>query len=146
MTSKDFFRFSAEAIELRKAYRARLADAQALLEKGCFAGAVLMATYAIEILLKCLVCKAIHEPALPRAFHVHDLEGLLVVAGVRKRLNYPRNSAVKKNWQSVVDQARFALEYRYQPDGAVSKTEASDFLVKLTDSTAGVIPWLERNL
>ena len=42
--------------------------------------------YASEIYLKVRACKKLDLDELPRAFELHDLDGLLVVSGLSRRL------------------------------------------------------------
>lgn len=146
MARQSFGTFGADAADLEQAYRDRLEDARALLAHGRHAAAVMFGTYSIEILLKRLICKTIHEPKLPTAFQVHDLEGLLVIAGPRRRLNMRKNAAVKTNWDSIAAVAEEAINYRYEPVQVVSAAGAEQFVQKLTDSADGIIPWLEQYL
>src|SRR3990172_7715819 len=116
------------AADLKQAYRDRLTDAKCLLKAGRHGAAVTMATYAIEIVLKCRICRLLAEPALPRPFEIHDLEGLLVAAGLRQELNKPQHIAVKKSWQSIVEIAKNIVNFRYQPDRSVPAATARDFI------------------
>lgn len=137
-----FSKFGASLEDLRAAYEERLRDAEACFATERHAAAMVMATYAVEILLKCLICKLIREPKLPRAFYVHDLEELLILSGLRQRLEEPEHRAVRANWLSLV--GKQDVDYRYL--AGVSAKEATDFLRKLREPKAGIIPWLQQFL
>ena len=144
MPQERFTKFGATAADLTQAYRDRLRDAEVLRAGGRHAAAVLAGTYALEILLKCCICKRMNEPRLLAAFEIHDPEGLLILAGLRQVLDLPKNATIKANWISVVAEAKRAIEYRYKPDAVITAAEAKNFLDKLIDPTNGVVQWLEQ--
>jgi len=41
--------------------------------------------YALEICLKARICKKLDQPKLPTAFEIHDIDGLLLLAGLARR-------------------------------------------------------------
>ena len=45
-----------------------------------------LAGLAVELLLKAAVCRNIDEQRLPDQFKIHDLDSLLMLAGLRKQL------------------------------------------------------------
>jgi hypothetical protein len=53
--------FGAEFTDLKGAFESRLKDYECLRDAKQFAGAVIMGLFALEILLKCLICKNICE-------------------------------------------------------------------------------------
>lgn len=144
MPKERFTKFGTTAADLTQAYQDRLRDAQVLQAAGRHAAAVHMGAYALEMLLKCCICRKMDEPRLLTAFYIHDPEGLLILAGLRQAMDLPNNAAIKTNWNSVAAEAKRAIEYRYQPDSVVAPAEAGDFLGKLTDPNDGVVPWLEK--
>jgi len=64
----------------------RLEDAAVLLEQKRYAGAVYLAGYAVECLLKWAVTNARQCVYLPADLEIHDLDRLLVEAGLRSTL------------------------------------------------------------
>jgi hypothetical protein len=69
--------------DLQQAAADRLQDADALFAAGRYASAIAMGVYSLEIHLKVRVCQRINLSALPKMFEIRDLEGLLVVTGLR---------------------------------------------------------------
>ena len=119
----------------------RLLDAEALFATGRFASAIAMGVYSLEIHLKVRICKRLNLTALPRAFEIHELDGLLVVSG----LQATRDSAsaiVQQNWARVEYQASLINEFRYLPDRNWNQNDAALFLQQLRDPPDGVLPWL----
>jgi hypothetical protein len=133
--------FGAQMVDLRVAAADRLLDAEVLLSGGRFASAIVMGTYALEITLKALICKRLDLTALPKAFEIHELNGLLVLSG----LQAPLQSApplVKKNWSDVVSQSASINDMRYMPSRNWPESQALTFLGQLRDPPDGVLPWL----
>jgi hypothetical protein len=99
-----------------------------------------MDVYSLEINLKVLICKRLNLSRLPKAFEIHDLEGLLVLTGLRTALSFSPK-AVQSNWQDVVDVSLTVNELRYSPSNW-NQTDAQAFLGKLRDLPDEVLPWL----
>ena len=57
----------------------RLAEGKALLAASYHAWAMATGLFALEIRLKVLICKRLKIDKLPRAFEIHDLDGLLLL-------------------------------------------------------------------
>ena len=95
---KSFTKPGTELSFLEAAWQDRLADAEALFAAGRNAWAIATALYALEIRLKVLVCKKLDLSDLPRAFEVHDLDGLLLLAGLSRRIKRKGAVQVKQNW------------------------------------------------
>jgi len=128
-----------KAAELRKTARARLADANALLESRRYDAAVYICGYAVEIALKARACRTLHWPRFPetagefrkdglRSFQTHNLEVLLHLSG--------REQAVKlkafADWSTVL--GAWDPEARYKAVGAVDRQLAADVI-----SSAGAL-------
>ena len=94
--------------------------------------------------MKVLICRRLDLDRLPTAFEIHDLEGLLVLTGLRKRLFEPESDHVKTNWNSVVESYKdhHVGKLRYGPDRDWNVEAARDLLDRLRDPTNGVLPWL----
>jgi hypothetical protein len=135
--------------DLDAASRDRLTDAKVLAAAGRPAAAIAAGLYCLEIRLKILICKRLDLPALRTAFHIHDLEGLLVLSGLEQRLADPSMSHVKFYWDKILDLAASLNELRYIPEGsqrlpigAQSQQDAFTFLAWLEYPGAGVLTWL----
>lgn len=139
--------FGAKLADLQDAYQARLRDYSCLAAAKRHAGAVIMAIFSVEILLKCLICKNIGEQALPRVFQEHDLEGLLIMAGLRSKLQHPRLAKIQYSWTRIREFGERSIEFRYLAEASVIR--AADFVqfrMWLEDAKVGVVPWLKRQL
>jgi len=66
---------------------ARLEDAAVLLEQKRYAGAIYLAGYSVECLLKWAITRRREQVYLPARFETHDLDTLLLEAGLAQGLN-----------------------------------------------------------
>lgn len=143
VAEQKFTKLGATVADLEIAWRDRLADAEALLAAGRNAGAIVAALYALEIRLKVLICARLDLESLPRAFETHDLDGLLLLAGLSRRLQGKKACKVLLNWDAILIHSRRLVEMRYTPDLHTS-AQAAAFLSCLKDTPNGVLPWLSR--
>jgi hypothetical protein len=145
MAGEDRFKtLRARLADLQVAAVDRLADADTLYQGGGFASAIAMGIYALGIHLKVSICRRMDLEALPQAFEIHDLEALLILSGLKKRMDDPTASRVKYNWSQIT--ARKPQDYlnalRYLPSSTITQAQALDFLGWLRDANDGVIPWI----
>src|ERR1019366_8168802 len=89
--------------------RHRLEDAAALLNQERYAGAIYLAGYALECLLKWAVTRRASLVYLPAAFETHDLDKLLMEAGLDTALK--REIALHAAYSSVADRWGPGLRY-----------------------------------
>jgi len=137
----------ASRIDLEVAAHDRLLDAEALFEAERYASSMAMGLYALEITLKVAICRRLDLDNLPTVFEVHDFEGLLVVAGLLKRLKHSSDDLIKVNWQTASAYgSRHFNEFRYLPSSLRDRREARDLLDCLQSSPSGVIPWITAQL
>jgi hypothetical protein len=136
-----FSALGAGVADLQAAAVDRLADAEALFLAGRFASAIAMGVYALEIQLKVRICQRLNIPALSKPFEIHELESLLVLAGLQAARD-GSVPVVKQNWLDVVDQSLRMNEMRYSPAANWTQTDAQMFLQQLRDPPDGVLPWL----
>lgn len=139
---KAFTKFRARVADLEVAANDRLADSRALFAASRSASAIANAIYAIEIHLNVLICKNLELTSLPSAFEIHDLDALLVLSGLSRRLDNTSAAGVKFNWNNILNLAVNLNELRYSPDQRWSPQEAATFLHWLEDPSDGVLPWL----
>src|SRR3989442_1420297 len=66
--------------------RVRLKDAAVLLERKRYAGAIYLAGYSVECLLKWAITRRLEYIYLPASFEIHDLGALLSGAGLSSLL------------------------------------------------------------
>jgi hypothetical protein len=137
-------KLGAALTDLDVAWRDRLEDALALLKVGRHASAILMGLYALEIKLKARICRRLDLDHHPRAFEVHDLEGLLLLAGLSKRMSSKRAQKTLSHWNSIVKNSARLNELRYGPASQWTAIDAQTFFTQLNQSQDGVLPWLQR--
>lgn len=140
----DYTKRGETRADLEAAWQDRLADAQALLAAGRHAGAIADALYALEIRLKVMICKRLDVTHLPRAFEIHDLESLLLLAGLSRRVEKRSALKVKANWEKLKRWAEALNDLRYRPASNWTATQATDLLRYLTDPSEGVLTWLSK--
>ena len=118
------------AIDLRSIARARLRDAQILLQAKRFDGAFYLCGYAVEVALNARICRTLKWSGFPDAaqdfrglqsLETHDLEILLRLSGVEARVK-TRHLA---EWSAVLD---WNPEKRYQPIGKSTQQQATDMV------------------
>jgi len=143
---KEFASLGASASDLSAAWNDRLADAEALLAAGRHGGAISMAIYAIEILLKERICRILGLGQLPMVFQIHDLYGLATCAGLRSQIDDStfKNSTVGQNWDRIRTASEKLNDYRYKPDSAWTGQDATTVLECLRHTSDGIFPWIQR--
>lgn len=136
----------ARATDLDIASHDRLADARALIAAGRSASAIAAGIYALEIRLKVLICRRLDLANLPRAFEFHDLDALLILTGLKQRLDRKAPKGVKLNWSNLTQFARGGKlsELRYSPESNWPLPQANTLLNWLDDPRSGVLSWLSR--
>ena len=137
--------------ELDGASRQRLADAQALLNASRWRGAMYMAGYAVECLLKTKLmhiydCKSLREledllrqrSILPvhRTVFTHQLEDLLKLAPGYNRLRQNRDV-----WHMFHEVNLWTPQWRYTAKHS-TRQEATRFLAFIEN----IMRWIETNL
>ncbi len=141
---QKFTKLGEKLLDLDMAWQDRLADAASLLTTGRPAWAMATALYALEIRLKVLICKRLDLEALPKAFETHDLPGLLLLAGLSRRLQRRSARKVKKNWDRIMLRAEEVNDLRYKPARNWSQPDAVMLFSQLQDIPDGVLPWLSK--
>jgi HEPN domain-containing protein len=132
MTRRDFQRLT----------RLRLRDARALLARGNNEGAYYLTGLAVECALKSAIARKTqrHEfppkPTVVPGMYVHDLNKLLVAAGLDTMLDAAAavNPALKTNWALVKD---WTVESRYIVSGLNGEE-----LYRAVGGRNGVLKWL----
>jgi hypothetical protein len=141
---RSFTKLGETRADLEAAWKDRLADAEILYKGGRNAWAIATALYALEIRLKVLICKHLDLQQLPQAFEIHDLDGLLLLAGLSRRLAGKKAAKVKANWDNIKAVAPKLNDIRYTPDANWPKAQATAFLRWLRDPPDGVLVWLSK--
>lgn len=112
--------------ELQKIARARLEDAQILFQNRRYDGAAYLCGYAIELRLKARICRTLGWEGFPStkrefqnlsSFKTHDLDILLKLSGVEKKIKYQ----FLAEWSVI---SGWRPEVRYQPIGTITRKDA----------------------
>ncbi|CAN5854077.1 hypothetical protein BH23PLA1_BH23PLA1_29210 [soil metagenome] len=146
MAGEKFTKYGATRADLEAAWQDRLSDANALYAANRSAAAIASGLYALEIFLKARICKKLDLESLPRPFEIHDLDGLLVLSGLHRRMNSKpnRKTSVFRHWSNLLTWAQQLNELRYSPDTRYSRAQARIFLDHLSDPKDGVLTWLSK--
>src|SRR2546429_5719031 len=118
------------------AARSRLEDAAVLLEHERFSGAIYLAGYALECLLKWAVTRRRNLVYLPAELETHDYERLLHETGLLPQL--ARRPIIQAFFNELAQSWAPELRYLTRP---VRKQEAE----KLYDSMVVVYRWIHQN-
>ena len=141
----DFTEKGASLSDLQGAYPDRLAEANELCVLGRHGSAIALGLYALEIYLKVRICLRLDLSDLPRAFQVHDLDGLLVLSGLKRRMDALGSHPVKRNWDFLSFPKKNRLdvsELRYKPNANWTRADTDDVLLRIQDPNDGVLTWL----
>ena len=136
------FRLRANLTELQADWQDRITDAEVWLAANRPASALAMGEYALEIFLKTRICQHLDLDQLPIAFEIHQLDRLLTLSGLNKRLKQSRKAKVNQHWEQLLDALRQINNYRYRSDSIWNLTGATALLPCLTDPHDGVLVWL----
>lgn len=113
---------------LLQAHEERLRDAYVLLRGGRWSGAIYVAGYVIECLLKAAILSRVGLSVLPSRYWHHDLERLVVDAHLRRELEAEMSDEMEQ-CMGLLSRA-WDVSIRYQP-GAHERCEAEEFLLKM---------------
>ncbi len=130
---------------LEREVGSRLQEANALYEKGCYAGCIYLAGYAVECSLKVAICRALDCGGLPATFKSHELEVLLLYSGQKRRMERDAPE-VRRSLAKIQGfwTMKGAESIRYIDPEEFKSDDATDFLSWVTDATLGVVPWLRK--
>lgn len=122
----------------------RLKEAEALFASDFYDGCAYLAGYSVELALKARICRLLDITDYPssgklaKVFAVHDLDQLLLLAGLRKAVD-PSNKQLFDNWSTA---ALWTPERRYDAAGNVARQDAEDILNAIRDAPNGVLTWI----
>jgi HEPN domain-containing protein len=130
--------------DLKDLSRLRLREAEALYKAHLYDGCVYLAGYAIELALKARICRLLRIKEYPggdlgRAFKVHSLDQLKVLAGLSADIDMSKNKELFDNWSKAVS---WDPEQRYETPGKYNASTAKIILDSLTAKPNGVFTWL----
>lgn len=115
---------------LRAIAKARLRDAQVLLQAKRYDGAFYLCGYAVELALKARICRTLRWSGFPetgqdfkglQSIKTHDLEILLRFSGIEDRIR----RKYLTEWSVLLD---WNPEKRYQSIGQSTQQQATDML------------------
>ncbi len=138
----SFAKLHTKLADLRIAHEERLKEAKSLLRRGAFGSAIAYGIYAVEIYLKVRICETLDLEALPRAFQIHDLDGLLVLSGLRRRMDALGTSPIKANWDELT--TLDVSDFRYKPANSWTSEQAKKILDQIDHPKEGVLRWLKK--
>lgn len=142
-SERSFAKFGAAVTDLEIAAQDRLADAETLLTAGRYVSAIAMGLYSLEISLKVVICKRLDLISMSKPFEIHELEQLLVLAGLSQKIRrIKRPRGVAKNWDELVGLAGNIDKYRYSSHPSWDHSLAIKVLGQLRDPPNGVLIWL----
>ena len=121
----------------REVAQLRLEDARVLLESRRFLGAVYLAGYAVECLLKYGITRRQATLHLPEEFEIHKVDRLMNAAGLSPALQ--SETLVAAVFSEIADKWGPELRYRTK---ALSSRDAS----RLYDQTVQVYNWVNENV
>ncbi len=125
----------------------RLAEAKALLDQKMFDGAYYLTGYAVECGLKACIAKLTMRDDFPRdrkfveKCYSHDFMNLLKASELlnEHELQTQNDPAFSANWAIVKS---WTESSRYDRKG---QTEAQGLYDAITQTTHGVMPWIEQH-
>jgi len=112
---------------LLEASKERLQDAKALFKVKRYGGAVYLAGYVIECLLKAVICEYLRVKQLPNQYTVHNLESLLAACGLKDTL---RASPMLAKYFDVILEWTVTMRYR---GSIVRADDARKFMEAVTE-------------
>jgi HEPN domain-containing protein len=125
--------------------KCRFEEAKILLAAGKADGAVYLAGYAVELMLKRKIVQQLDWDGFPEnkrefegktSFKVHDLSMLLHLSGLEKKLQ--ANTTLYAKWQIA---SAWSSENRYREIGKITQQEAKDII----NATREVLNFILKN-
>jgi hypothetical protein len=103
--------------------------------------------YALEIKLKVVICHRLDIPQLPQVFKTHNLEALMLHAGLSTKIrDVRRPRGVVKNWDELLITGQEIDHARYVPNLKWNQAHAIRTLDQLRHPIHGVLLWLDRQI
>ncbi|WP_165066028.1 hypothetical protein [Paludisphaera rhizosphaerae] len=132
-------------VHLEAAWKEREEEAKGLSGLGFHSTAAALRLYALEILVKVVICKHLNLPSLPAACKSHNLVELLVYTGAWREMQDPSCSLVRENWDTLVEYSRDRLnDLRYEPRTELTQEDVARIDAALDEPDTGVLAWLSK--
>lgn len=115
-------------------------------EAGLYDGAAYLAGYVVELALKARICRLLRveeypaQGALKGAFAVHDLDQLLLLAGLKRAVGLA-SPRVTDHWSLAQP---WRPDRRYNPPGSTTRNEARAMLDAIRHPEHGVLRWIAK--
>ena len=132
--------------DLKKLAFLKLQEAEALYDVGLYHGAAYLCGYVIELALKARICRLLDVPEYPATgklrpvYAVHDLNQLLLLAGLKRKLDLS-SKPLFEYWSTAVP---WTPDRRYEPIGSISRKDAQEILTAIRDRKDGIFRWLKK--
>jgi hypothetical protein len=130
----------------------RLDDAQALLDKNQYDGCCYLAGYCVELALKAVTCKlmgrdyffALAKPETARAFKIHNLKELIVLAGLWQNFEDLEKSdpLTFDNWLVILNNIKWSEQLRYEI--GLTEMEAKLTVNAIAHPQNGILKWIKN--
>jgi hypothetical protein len=130
----------------------RLDDAQALLEKNQYDGCCYLAGYCIELALKAVTCKVMERddffslarPETARAFKIHNLKELIVLAGLWQKFEdlEASNPPIFNNWSVILNNIKWSEQLRYEI--GLTEIQATNVVKAIAHPQNGILKWIKN--
>ena len=130
----------------------RLEDAQALLDKKQYDGCCYLAGYSIELALKAVTCRlmerddffSLAKPETVRAFNIHNLKELIVLAGLWQKFVDLETSdrAIFANWSVILNNIKWSEQLRYEI--GLTEIQATNVVVAIAHPQNGILKWIKN--
>lgn len=138
-------------LDLEIAWQERLEEAETLEKADFHSTAASLRLYALEVLVKVVICKHLGLAQLPSVCKTHDLSSLIIHTGRWKDLQGISPTLLRFNWDILVNYSRTRLnELRYQPRSALTASDSSKIKEALNgpedDAESGVLTWLSKHI
>lgn len=121
----------------------RLQEARKLYSVKMYTGTIYLAGYSVECYLKLAICKILDIDRLPGTFMTHDLEALILHAGLSKRIL--RDHDVHDNFAKLRTMWTMTGKdvIRYKDPKSMKQDDAKEFLSWVAGNK-GVVTWLKK--
>ncbi|OJV88525.1 MAG: hypothetical protein BGO34_17990 [Bacteroidia bacterium 44-10] len=137
--------------DLEVAWRERIEEAEVLETAGFHSTAAALRLYALEILVKVVICKHLGLSLLPVVCKKHELVNLIIHTGLWKELQVDPPTRLLANWDILANYSESRLnDLRYEPREKLTEADATRIKEALHGSEQhpddGVVAWLSKHI
>ncbi|MEK7256060.1 MAG: hypothetical protein AAB316_15010 [Bacteroidota bacterium] len=126
----------------------RIREAEVLFQSKYYDGACYLAGYSLETALKAAVCRNMNadnffsliKAESQRAFRIHNLEELVLLAGFNQRMITLRqnNPPLLNDWSFIVSAIKWSEQLRYEFGKTQSET------IRMIEATKNILQWIKK--